>query len=42
MPKDQGFDLTEIRLADWLAGAEHTDIPWRVEIRSPVLRFDQI
>jgi len=41
MPKDQGFDLTEIPLADWFAGAEHTDIPWRVEIRPPVLRFDQ-
>jgi flagellar motor protein MotB len=41
MPKDQGFDLTEIPLADWLAGAEHTDIPWRVEIKPPVLRFDQ-
>jgi hypothetical protein len=41
MPKDQGFDLREIPLSDWLAGAEHTDIPWRVEIRPPVLRFDQ-
>jgi hypothetical protein len=41
MPKDQGFDLTEIPLADWLAGAEHTDIPWRVEIRPPALRLDQ-
>ena len=41
MPKDHGFDLTEIPLSDWLAGAEHTDIPWRVEVRPPVLRLDQ-
>lgn len=40
-PKDEGFDLAKILSADWLAGTEHTDIPWRVETRSPILRLDQ-
>jgi hypothetical protein len=40
-PRDQGFNLKEIPLDNWLAGPETREIPWKVQVRSPELRLDQ-
>jgi hypothetical protein len=41
MPRDQGFDLKDIPLEDWLARPETQEIPWKLQVRSPELRLDQ-
>ena len=41
MPPDRGVDLQKIPLAEWLNDNDKEQIPWRVEVGRPDLRFDQ-
>src|SRR5262245_46964887 len=41
MVPDSGVDLQRIPLAEWLDADDKAQIPWRVEVGKPELRFDQ-
>src|SRR5262245_32069595 len=41
MPPDSEVDLQKIPLAEWLNDNDKEQIPWRVEVGKPELRFDQ-
>ena len=41
MVPDDGVDLQKIPLAEWLDADDKAQIPWRMEVGKPELRFDQ-
>src|SRR5688572_3105048 len=41
MQEVAGLDLRSIPIADWIENGENTEIPWRLDVRNPVLRMDQ-
>jgi len=39
--QNPGLDLRSIPIGSWLNAGEHTEIPWDVRVRDPLLRLDQ-